>query len=107
VRLEIHKTLVQAVVVERDDQGRAVGERVAEPVPIYTLDQYAEYLAALAAELEAATNGASAPTMTERSATMSETTETPAETPAEPETDEPETDDGDEGENGDAGDAEE
>lgn len=41
--LEVFKFMVQAVVVERDEQGEIIGEKVTEPVALYTAEKLAEW----------------------------------------------------------------
>jgi hypothetical protein len=118
--VELLKVLVQPVVLERDDAGRIVGERLGETTPLYTLDHVAEFVAAVEGELARANNGAAATVAPlPREAPMSETTETPSTepqgdpvtepetptTPAEPDT--PDTDaDADDGDGEEGGDDE-
>jgi hypothetical protein len=57
VSLELLKVLVQPVVLERDPDGRIVGEKVGESVALFTPEQLAEFVAELRQQIEAA-NGA-------------------------------------------------
>ena len=49
--LELLKVIVRAVVIERDEGGNIVGERLTEPQALYSLDQYEEFVANVRAEL--------------------------------------------------------
>jgi hypothetical protein len=49
--LELLKVVVRAVVLERDEDGNVTGERLTEPVVLYNLDQYEEFVTNLRAEL--------------------------------------------------------
>jgi len=51
--LELLKVLVQPVVLERDEDGNVVGERVGEVVPLYTSDQIGEFVQQLKDQLAA------------------------------------------------------
>jgi len=44
MNLKFLKIIVQAVVLEVDDDGNIIGERISEPQPIYTLDQMNQFL---------------------------------------------------------------
>jgi hypothetical protein len=60
--LELLKIVTQAVVLERDDDGNIIGERIGEPVPLYTFEQVTAFFARVGEEIAAsnaaATNGA-------------------------------------------------
>lgn len=51
--LELLKLIVQPVVLERDEDGRVVGERLGEPTALYTAEQLTEYREAIERELVA------------------------------------------------------
>lgn len=51
---ELLKIIVQGVVLERDDEGRIVGEQISEPSVLYTPDQLAEFVEGLEAKIAAA-----------------------------------------------------
>jgi hypothetical protein len=59
--LEFLKVLVQPVALERDSEGQIIGEKVGEPVALFTPEQLSEYVAQLRGEIEQAntneTNG--------------------------------------------------
>jgi hypothetical protein len=59
--LELLKVLVSAVVLERDENGAVVGERVSDPTPLYNLEQIAEWTERIRAELASQQNGAVPP----------------------------------------------
>jgi hypothetical protein len=59
VKQELLKTIVQAVVIERNDEGLITGEKLSDPVAVYSNEQYNEYVASIKASLQP-TNGASA-----------------------------------------------
>ena len=50
---ELLKLVVQAIALERDDDGKIVGERAADPIAVYTLDQLFELRASIEAQLAA------------------------------------------------------
>jgi hypothetical protein len=52
--LELIKVLVQPVALERDENGRIVGEKVGEAVALFTPEQLPEYVAQLREQIEAA-----------------------------------------------------
>lgn len=56
MKLELLKFLVQPVVVERED-GKIIGERIADPVALYTEQQVREYFEAFTAQLEQLNDG--------------------------------------------------
>jgi hypothetical protein len=45
---------VQAVVIERDEEGRIVGEKLSEPTALFTPEQLPEFVEKLRSELAAA-----------------------------------------------------
>jgi len=49
--LELLKVIVQPVLLERDEDGAIVGEKVGEPVPIYDPDTIAEYVTTIRLEV--------------------------------------------------------
>jgi len=49
--LELLKIIVQPVVLERDVDGKIVGEKIGEAVPIYDLDTIAEYVTTIRLEV--------------------------------------------------------
>jgi hypothetical protein len=55
---ELLKILVQGVILERDEEGRIIGEQVMQPTALYTPDHLAEFVAALQADIDTANNGA-------------------------------------------------
>lgn len=57
--LELLKILVQPVVLERDADGKVVGERVSDPVPLYSRELIVEFLDRLDGEIAAANASAS------------------------------------------------
>jgi hypothetical protein len=54
VSLELVKVMVQPVAIERDADGRIVGERFGDPVALFTPEQLPEYVAQLRQQIEAA-----------------------------------------------------
>jgi len=54
--LELLKVIVRAVVLERDEDGNIIGERLSEPEALYSVEQYDEWLANVRAQL-ASSNG--------------------------------------------------
>jgi hypothetical protein len=42
--MELLKVIVQPVVLERDEDGVIIGEKLGEPTPLYTLDQITEFV---------------------------------------------------------------
>ena len=54
--LELLKIMVQPVVLERNGDGKIIGEKTGEAIAIFELDQLNEYMARLQQEI-AATNG--------------------------------------------------
>lgn len=48
------KFMVQAVVLELDEAGAIIGERVSEPLAVYTAEQLAEFVETFEAQLAAA-----------------------------------------------------
>lgn len=50
--LELLKVLVQPIVLERDDDGKIVGERNSEPRPLYTKDEFLAFYDGLVAQIE-------------------------------------------------------
>jgi hypothetical protein len=56
--LELLKVMVQPVVLERDADGRIVGEKVGEPVALFTPEQLPEFVAELRQQIEAANEAA-------------------------------------------------
>lgn len=59
--LELLKVIVQPIALERDDDGRIVGEKVGEPTAIYELDKVQAFVDELRAELELASIAARSP----------------------------------------------
>jgi len=53
--LELLKMVCQPVVLERDENGVAISEKVGEPVPIFTTDQFINFTEELRSQI-AATN---------------------------------------------------
>jgi hypothetical protein len=51
---ELLKVIVQGVVLERDKEGRIVGEQLLQQVVLYTPEQLGEYVSNLQAEIDAA-----------------------------------------------------
>ena len=51
--LELLKIIVQSVVLERDEDGQIIGERVADPVALFTPEQCGAYVAKLREQIEA------------------------------------------------------
>jgi len=49
--LELLKIIVQPVVLERDEDGNVVGEKVGDPTPLYRIDQVVEFVEALQAQI--------------------------------------------------------
>jgi hypothetical protein len=57
--LELIKIMVQPVVLERDPDGNITGERIGDPVALFTPEQLPNYVAELRRQLEQANvNGA-------------------------------------------------
>jgi hypothetical protein len=54
--LELIKVMVQPVALERDPDGQIVGERVGDPVALFTPEQLPEFVAKLREEIEQANN---------------------------------------------------
>jgi hypothetical protein len=54
VSLELLKVLVQPVALERDAEGRIVGEKVGEATALFTPEQLSEFVAELRRQIEAA-----------------------------------------------------
>jgi hypothetical protein len=50
--LELLKLIVQPVILERDQDGNAVGERLGEPTSLYTRGQLNEFYLALEAAIQ-------------------------------------------------------
>jgi hypothetical protein len=57
VRTEFVKVVVQAVALERDDDGNIIGEQLSEAVALYTPEQIAQYVENLRASFNAPANG--------------------------------------------------
>jgi hypothetical protein len=55
--LELVKVMVQPVAIERDADGKIVGERIGDPVALFTPEQLPEYVAQLRQQIEAANSG--------------------------------------------------
>ena len=55
--LELLKVIVRAVVLERDEDGRIVGERLSEPEALYSVEQYDQWLANVRAQLNGGADG--------------------------------------------------
>lgn len=51
MKLEFLKIIVQAALIERDDDGEVVGERLSEPTALYTTDQIVNFIDSLKSEL--------------------------------------------------------
>jgi hypothetical protein len=51
--LELLKVIVQPVVLERNDDGEVVGERLGDTLPLYTQVQVEEFFATLRTQLSA------------------------------------------------------
>jgi hypothetical protein len=49
--LELLKVIVQPVVLERNDDGEIVGERLSDPQPLYTQAQIEEFFTTLRSQL--------------------------------------------------------
>lgn len=49
--LEFLKLLVQPVILERDDDGQIIGEKLAEPVPLYSTDDLISFVETLHAQI--------------------------------------------------------
>lgn len=49
---ELLKIIVQPVVLERDEEGRIVGEMIGDPRPLYTLEELDAYRSGLTAQIE-------------------------------------------------------
>jgi len=59
VSLELLKVMVQPVVLERDPDGNITGEKIGDPVALFTPEQLPTYVAELRRQLEQANlNGA-------------------------------------------------
>ena len=56
--LELFKAIVQPVAVERDENGDIMGERVGDPVSLYTDEQVLLFLQQVREELASQQNGA-------------------------------------------------
>lgn len=52
--LELLKIMVQPVAIERDPDGRIVGEKVGEAVALFTPEQLIEYVEKLREEIDSA-----------------------------------------------------
>jgi hypothetical protein len=52
--LELLKFIVQPVVLERDEDGTIVGERVGEATAMYSLSQIADFIATLQEQIDEA-----------------------------------------------------
>jgi hypothetical protein len=52
--LEFLKVIVQPVTLERDETGAVIGERVGDPIALYTVGQLVEFVDALRASIDAA-----------------------------------------------------
>jgi len=52
--LELIKIMVQPVALERDPDGNVIGEKVGDPVALFTPEQLPEYVAQLREQIEAA-----------------------------------------------------
>lgn len=55
--LELIKIMVQPVALERDADGKIVGERIGDPVALFTPEELPEFVANLRKEIEQANNG--------------------------------------------------
>jgi hypothetical protein len=51
---ELLKIIVQAVVLERDEEGRITGEQMSPPTVLYTPDHLSEYVSKLQEDIDAA-----------------------------------------------------
>jgi hypothetical protein len=49
--LELLKVLVQPVVLERDADGAIIGEKLAQPTPLYSAEEFAAFWATLEDDL--------------------------------------------------------
>jgi hypothetical protein len=56
--LELVKILVQPVAIERDADGKIMGEKVGEPVALFDLDAVSDYVAQLRSAIENANQAA-------------------------------------------------
>jgi hypothetical protein len=54
VSLELVKVIVQPVALERDPEGRIVGEKVGEATSLFTPESLPEFVAELRRQIEAA-----------------------------------------------------
>jgi hypothetical protein len=61
VSLELVKVMVQPVAIERDADGTIIGERVGDPVALFTPEQLPEYVAQLRQQIEAANQDGASP----------------------------------------------
>ena len=52
--LELIKIIVQPVALERDPDGNIIGERIGEPVPLFTPEQLSTYVAELRNQIDTA-----------------------------------------------------
>jgi hypothetical protein len=52
--LELLKVIVQPVVLERDDEGKIVGERVGNAVPLYGQEEVEKYFSSIQDEITTA-----------------------------------------------------
>jgi hypothetical protein len=50
--LELIKIMVQPVAIERDDDGQIVGEKIGEPVALFSPEQLVEYVAQLRQQID-------------------------------------------------------
>ena len=54
--LELLKVIVQPVVLERDEEGRIVAERIGDTIALYTLEQISKFVESLKTQLEGEAN---------------------------------------------------
>ena len=55
--LELLKIIVQPVALERDDDGKIIGEKAGEPTPLYSFEQLQEFWAVIEQQLLQQQNG--------------------------------------------------
>jgi hypothetical protein len=56
--LELVKLLVQVVALERDADGKIIGEKLSEPTALYDLDTVSDFVENLRREIETANQAA-------------------------------------------------
>jgi ADP-dependent phosphofructokinase/glucokinase len=52
--IELLKVLVQPVAIERDEDGRIIGEKVGEAIALFTPEQISEYVDQLREQIDQA-----------------------------------------------------